>query len=299
MFGNSEIADLAIKLKAMPGQFKALPSQKKLIWGVVAAVVVCIIAAKIHALGSSPDTQSQASTPTPTSAPRPASGTVTTNAAVASPSTAFQSVSQPVPQATAQAAGSANPASGPNAALGDVILPGQPEPAGLTPRAMQFSLESQAQNAWSSVGSIVEQASVASFTTQAPPALAATAPTDGMLRNTWTFWFKLDKDQKTTFVYHVAGNAPVSATVAIDDSQDPLLSAKLNVLMVGNRADPVTIAGSLGLGAGWHKAVVAMQHEVFGNFPNATATAILYMHGPGEGVPVAVVPAAASSSTAQ
>jgi hypothetical protein len=261
-------------LTDLTAKFNTLTNHQKALAGVGAAVLLIIVAARIHAMSSAPERL-----PVPPQTVAPSGANPGSNSSVGSPAT---------PQASTPA---------PSSAFATLFLPGQPQPAGLTPQTMGFALASQSQSDWVSLGAIVEPASVASFTTKAPDALASAAPTDGILRNTWTFWTHIDKDGKTTLVLHLAGDAPTLATVAIDDSQDPQVTARLDVPMLGMKVPPVTVANGTGLRAGWHKFTVTMTHQVAGNFHGFT-TGTLGMVRDGDNGQVAIIPASVDAAAA-
>lgn len=195
------------------------------------------------------------------------------------------SVSAPVvaaaaPQVSASAAA---------AAIAQVMIPGSPPPAGLTPGAMTYALQEPDQNAWTTLGTAKLDARMASFTTVTPNSLATYAPSEGLIRQTWMFYYQQPADGQDTFILHLQGQGDVDASVAIDDAQDPQISASLrnSVLQDG---PPVNAAHQINLATGWHKLVVSFTHRE-NRYVHKNSAGELAVLLPGKGAPDAVIPA--------
>ncbi|WP_162600994.1 hypothetical protein [Paraburkholderia sp. C35] len=269
-------------IRKLTAKYNAWSTHRKAVIGVLATVAGLVIATRISATFKDHDPAEAANLAQPVSA--------------ALASSAPMAASSPAPHlASAPVA-----VSGPVAAVapGIVMLPGQPAPAGLSARSMQYTVESMDQGTWSTVAALVQPAGTASFTTQPPAAIAKTVPTSGSLRNTWVFWMHTDKDEKATFVLHLSGHLNADAVVVVDDSQEAPMAVQLQGATQWNQAEATTAHG-VGLGAGWHKVSVSLTHAVGQAIASnmvIASTGTLYLRGDGAADPVAVVPSAVNPS---
>ncbi len=222
----------------------------------------------------------KSSHPTPAAAPpeQPASATTTSAPA-----------SSPAPGGAASATPAA--ASGAGAGPANVVIPGQSVVPGLVPQSMSYLLQTQdpQTHTWTNIGDTKLDARMASFTTTVPNTLAEFAPSDGLVRDTWTFYYQQPVDGEDTFNLQLHGRSDLDASVAIDDSQDAQLTVQLRGGNMYMDAPPASGSHKIDLGAGWHKITVAFDHQV-NRQVHVSATGALSVLTPGISTPQALIP---------
>lgn len=199
----------------------------------------------------------------------------------------------PVPHPAALAA--AHPASAKTAAaaaalpVGPITLPAQPAPANLAARHAQIGIASVPSDGgqWVTVGAVAVSAPTASFTTKAPAALSAVAPSDGDEGITWRGWFQAPRAGTYTIAAQVAGAQMEPLTVTVDGIAPPIIKMQRTCGLFGTcPAAPTTAAGVVALAKGWHE--ITARGTVAAAAP---CSVTLYMRAPGSDAPTAIVPA--------
>ena len=187
-------------------------------------------------------------------------------------------------------AGAASPAHASTMILpaGPVTLPAQPVPAGLMPGHAQISLASaiNQQAPWTALGAATISAPTASLSTKAPRALAAVAPSNGLVRYRWRGWFSAPVAGTYTLAASVSGGAVGALDLRVDGVAAPVLSVSRSCGLWGDCPPaPTTGAGSVALAAGWHEGMVTIKVDA-----GSRADITLYMRAPNAGAPVVLVP---------
>ena len=202
--------------------------------------------------------------------------------------------STPAPHATpatpASPAGTASPAHASTMTVpaGPITLPAQPMPPGLIQGHAQIALASaQDQQApWTSLGAAVVTAPTASFTTKAPRALSAVAPSSGIVRYRWRGWIQAPVAGTYTLAASISGGAVGALDLRIDGIASPVLSMSRNCGLWGDCPTTATTgAGSVALAAGWHQVAVTIKTDA-----GSKADVTLYMRAPNVSAPVVLVP---------
>lgn len=188
------------------------------------------------------------------------------------------------------AAATASPAQASSMALpaGPILLPAQPEPARLARGRAQISMASAPAPLapWTNLGAAIVTAPTASFETVAPRALAAVAPSAGMMRLRWRGWFDAPAAGGYTLAARVDGGPVSSLALRVDGVAAPVLQMQRDCGLWGQCPPaPTTAAGSVALAAGWHEVQATITTYV-----GSKADLTLYMRAPGSPVPVVLVP---------
>ena len=171
---------------------------------------------------------------------------------------------------------------------GPVTLPAQPVPPGLIPGHAQIALASapDQQAPWTSLGAAVVIAPTASLTTSAPRALAAVAPTSGIVRYRWRGWFDAQSAGTYTMAASISGGVVGDLALRIDGIASPVLSMRRLCDLMGDCPSTATTgAGSVALAAGWHEVAVTIKTDA-----GSKADVTIYLRAPGAGTPVVLVP---------
>lgn len=250
-------------------------------YGGVAAVVVLGIAG--FAWVSHPP----ALAPEPQPAPKPAAVHTAQahTAAPAHPATIAPATSAPAP----------------TVALGPVMLPAQPAPAGVARGYAQRAIASSPAPAvygdrpqWTPLATAAEPAPTGSWSTAVPAALRAIGPSTGLVQTQITAYIRVQQAGAHTLVLS-ANSGPVRASLTIDGQAQPLaIIARTCSAFTGCPATPTTSAGSVALAAGLHQILVTAQTAV----GDAPAVLDVYARGPGASMPVAITPWAVHATTA-
>ena len=195
----------------------------------------------------------------------------------------------PVQHATPAPAGAPAPAHASTMALpaGPITLPPQPAPAGLVPGHAQISLASapSQQAPWTALGAATVAAPTASLVTTAPRALAAVAPTSGIMRLRWRGWFDAPTAGEYTMAARIDG-AAADLALRVDGVASPILSMRRSCGLWGDCPTTATTgAGSVALAAGWHEIETTIKVDA-GSRANVT----LYMRAPGADAPTVLMP---------
>ena len=192
--------------------------------------------------------------------------------------------------ATPAPAGAASPARASTMALpaGPITLPPQPAPAGLVPGHAQISLASapSQQAPWTALGAATVAAPTASLVTTAPRALAAVAPSSGIVRFRWRGWIDAPTAGTYTLAASISGGGVGALTLRVDGIASPVLSMSRNCGLWGDcPTTPTTGAGSVALAAGWHQIAATIKTDA-----GSKADITIYMRAPGSDAPVVLVP---------
>ena len=198
--------------------------------------------------------------------------------------------STPAPVQHATPAGAPAPAHASTMALpaGPVTLPPQPAPAGLMPGHAQIALASapNQQAPWTDLGAAVVTAPTASLVTVAPRALAAVAPSSGIMRLRWRGWIDAPTAGTYTLASSISGGGVGALTLRVDGVTDPVLSMRRSCGLWGDcPSTPTTGAGSVALAAGWHEVEATIKTDA-----GSKADLTIYMRAPGSGTPVVLMP---------
>ena len=196
----------------------------------------------------------------------------------------------PAQHATPAPAGAPAPAHASTMALpvGPITLPPQPMPPGLVQGHAQISLASapSQQAPWTSLGAATVASPTASLTTVAPRALAAIAPTSGIMRLRWRGWFNAPIAGTYTLAASISGGGVGALTLRVDGVASPVLSMRRDCGLWGDcPATPTTGAGSVALAQGWHEIEASVT-----TYAGAKADVTLYSRAPGSATPVVLVP---------
>ena len=171
---------------------------------------------------------------------------------------------------------------------GPITLPPQPAPPGLIPGHAQIALASapNQQAPWVSLGAAVVSAPTASFATVAPRALAAIAPSSGIVRYRWRGWIQAPAAGTYTLAASISGGVVGGLTLRVDGIAPPVVSmVRLCNLMGDCPSTPTTGAGSVVLAQGWHQIVATIKTDV-----GSKADITLYERAPSSGTPVVLTP---------
>ena len=171
---------------------------------------------------------------------------------------------------------------------GPITLPPQPAPAGLQPGHAQIALASapNQQAPWVSLGAAIVSAPTASFVTVAPRALAAIAPSSGIVRYRWRGWFNAPTAGTYTLAARIDGGVVGALDLRVDGIASPVLSmSRMCDLMGVCPTAPTTGAGSVVLSAGWHEVQATIRTDA-----SSRADITIYMRAPGSGTPAVLMP---------
>jgi len=206
----------------------------------------------------------------------------------AAPAPRIAAVATPAPASTA----SPSPARGATTtvapiALGPALVPPQAPPAHLLPGRARVALASAQHQAgpWVALGAVNVRAPTAVITTRTPKALAAVAPSSGLIRLRWSGWIDATAVGSYTLAVQVAGG-PATVTVTVDGVQAVRVARSCGWMGVCP-SSPTSGAGSIGLAAGWHEitaTAIAPAGQV--------ATATLYEIAPGGAAPTVITTSA-------
>lgn len=207
---------------------------------------------------------------------------------------------QPAPARSATVAHSTTTAPTPAVALGPVMLPAQPAPAGLR---RGFALRAIAssptpavygdQPVWTALASETEAAATGSWSTAIPAALRSIAPSSGLVQTQLTASIRVATAGAHVLILSVSGG-PAKAALTIDGQAIPLAQiTRTCSAFTGCPQNPSTGAGSVMLAAGLHVLTLTATTAV----GDEAATLDVYMRGPTAAMPVAIVPWAVPAGT--
>ncbi len=224
--------------------------------------------------------------PLPATYPAPAHVAPVHPAAPARPATVARATSAPTPAV----------------ALGSVMLPAQPAPAGLRQGYAQRAIASSPapatfgdQPQWTALATTVEPSATGSWSTSIPAALRAIAPSSGLTQTTLTAYVRVAHAGAHVLILSVSGG-PTKAALVIDGQAAPLAQiARTCSAFGGCPQAPTTSAGSVALATGMHVLTLTTQTAV----GDAPATLDIYMRGPGSAMPTAIVPWAVPAGVAK
>lgn len=200
----------------------------------------------------------------------------------------------PVP--TAAPAATTAPASSTEApAVGPVLLPAQPAPAGLQPGrvirsiAAAAAVTGAAQPDWTALATAGERSTTSSWSTASPRRMAAIAPSTGLLRTRLTGWIQFAHSGTHMLILAVA-DGPARAALTLDGQPQALeqVDRPCNAWTAACPLAPTNAAASIGLATGWHEIEVTAVTDV-GAHP---AIISLYARGPLASMPAALIPSA-------
>jgi hypothetical protein len=174
------------------------------------------------------------------------------------------------------------------------LLPGQPAPPGIKSGLASYQIQASPEGApsgtpWVEIGTMVVSAPTTSFSTTPPSGLMM--PSEGQIRDVQRFWFQVSADGDQVVTLRLSGNATVTAELTVDGQADPMLTAKLEGGSFYSPAAPVTQVAAVGLAAGWHRAQLTMTRTLIRGV-EYKAAAEIYMRGPNDQAPMALIPAA-------
>lgn len=171
---------------------------------------------------------------------------------------------------------------------GPITLPPQPAPVGLMPGHAQIAIASapSQQSPWTSLGAATVASPTASLTTTAPHALAAVAPTSGIVRFRWRGWIQAQVPGTYTLAARIDGGGVGNLALRVDGVASPVLSMRRSCGLWGDCPTTATTgAGSVALAQGWHEVAVTIKTDA-----GSKADVTLYMRAPGADAPVVLVP---------
>jgi hypothetical protein len=174
--------------------------------------------------------------------------------------------------------------------LASALVPAQPKPNSLAERTAAYTLQSRSQlnGPWADVGQEVVPATIADFSSRPLDKWNDMAPSDGAVRNTWTFWIQIPEDGQQTFIVHLDGRAEADGNLFIDDQVEPSVKVHLAGTYWGN-AEAVTSEAAVGLAKGWHKLAFQLGRYVQRN-DHRTAQAKLYLKASNQSAPEQITP---------
>ncbi len=199
-------------------------------------------------------------------------------------------MSTPTPAHATPAPAGAAPAHASTMALpaGPITLPPQPAPPGLVQGHAEIALASapSQQAPWTSLGAAVVTAPTASLVTTAPHALAAVAPSSGIVRYRWRGWIDAPTAGTYTLAARIDGGGVGDLALRVDGVASPILSMRRNCGLWGDcPTTPTTGAGSVALAAGWHQIVATIKTDA-----GSKADITIYMRAPNEAAPTVLMP---------
>ena len=171
---------------------------------------------------------------------------------------------------------------------GPITLPPQPVPAGLIPGHAQIALASapSQQSPWTDLGAATVTAPTASLVTVAPRALAAVAPSSGIMRLRWRGWIQAPTAGTYTLAASINGGGVGNLALRVDGVASPVLSMRRSCGLWGDcPTTPTTGAGSVALAQGWHEVETTIKTDA-----GSKADVTLYMRSPGASAPVVLMP---------
>jgi hypothetical protein len=259
--------------------------------------IVLLLALLLFSHGGSTSTQlpHPAATPRGTVQPPPVIAPAAHTATPAKPT----ATAAPTPPAAAASSATATVGTDTPASL---MLPAQPEPANLVRGTSTRSLSAAPASAnftdtlptdWTTVATMTEQTPTASWSSAPGKALQALDPSSGFVSNTWTAWIQIANAGAHTLVLRLTQGPTRSITVTIDSGASPVITATRNDCS-GDCGQATTTIATATLAAGWHQVTVQVVQKAV----EAATAADLYMRGPSDAMPVAIVPFAPAAKAA-
>ncbi|MCK9367401.1 MAG: hypothetical protein M0P72_09685 [Metallibacterium scheffleri] len=205
-----------------------------------------------------------------------------------------QPAAQPAPAHPASApAPAAKPATSTAQPAGPILLPAQAPGGAMRGAHAQIALASAqaAAGPWIDLGDAVISAPTSSFSTIAPSALRAVAPSSGYVRMRWSGWIEAATGGTYTLALSVSGGPTQSASLTVDGMAQPIASAQRACGWMGMCSLPTsTAAGVVALAQGWHIVQVQIIAPVAAGAGEQAAYITIYARAPGSGTPAVLVP---------
>lgn len=136
---------------------------------------------------------------------------------------------------------------------------------------------------WVAVGSSGVAQSTTSFSSLPVPALAASLPSAGKVRETWTFWTLAQADGAYVFALSLDSPEHAIAEIRVDGQ------GKAAISIESDGGAEQTSLGQVDLGEGWHSLSLTLTHSSRYRTP-AAVTASVFERGPNESTPVTFTP---------
>ncbi len=171
---------------------------------------------------------------------------------------------------------------------GPITLPPQPAPVGLMPGHAQIAIASapNQQAPWTDLGAATVASPTASLVTVAPHALAAVAPSSGIMRLRWRGWIDAPTAGTYTLAARIDGGGVGNLALRVDGIASPVLSMRRSCGLWGDCPTTATTgAGSVALAQGWHEIVATIKVDA-----GSRADVTLYMRSPGSDAPTVLMP---------
>ncbi|EQD32239.1 hypothetical protein B1B_17768, partial [mine drainage metagenome] len=144
---------------------------------------------------------------------------------------------------------------------------------------------------WIDLGDAVIHAPTASFSTLAPRALRAVAPSSGYVRVRWSGWIDAPAPGTYTLALSVSGGPTQSALLTVDGMAQPIASAQRACGWMGMCSLPTsTAAGVVALAQGWHIVQVEIVAPVPAGAGEQAADVTIYARAPNSDTPAVLVP---------
>jgi len=186
----------------------------------------------------------------------------------------------------------AEPATAPAQPAGPILLPAQQPGGTMRVAHAQIALASgAAAGPWIDLGDAIVHAPTSSFSTVAPAALRAVAPTTGYARVRWSGWIQAPVAGAYTLAMSVSGGPTQSAAMRVDGVAQPIASATRACGWMGMCSLPTsTAAGSVALAPGWHIVQVTVIAPASAGAGSQPADVTVYARAPDSGTPAVLVP---------
>jgi hypothetical protein len=110
-------------------------------------------------------------------------------------------------------------------------------------------------------------------------------PSGGFVNNTWTMWAHVERSGKQTLVFRQIEGPARSAKVTIDAAASPAIDAARAACFSTCDQDTISVANT-NLAAGWHQITVQIVQKAV----DEPTGADLYLRGPADPAPIAIVP---------
>jgi len=167
-----------------------------------------------------------------------------------------------------------------------VLLPGQPEPAGIQRGFTEHRLAGRSGLSWTLVASEALSTPTASFSTRPSPTLQSITPTSGQIRDGWIAWFQVDNDGNYSIGARMEAGPANPVKVFIDGQDIPAIQTTRTCggFMPCDGAD--TALAGVALAKGWHEVTV----DVTTHARDEPIAVSLNIRAPADSMPVAMVP---------
>ena len=199
----------------------------------------------------------------------------------------------PAPAAHPAHAATSAATTAPAQPAGPILLPAQ-QPGGTMEHAHARIALASAQAAagpWVRLGHAVVHAPTSSFSTIAPAALRAVAPSSGYVRVRWTGWINAPTGGTYTLAMSVSGGPTQSAAMTVDGLAQPIASAARECGWMGMCSLPTsTAAGAVALAKGWHIVQIEVIAPAAAGAGSEPADVTIYARAPHAGAPAVLAP---------